>query len=341
MVAVVLGLSACSKESTEQQDNRSGNAIGFKSFIEKTTRATPTPSGALTQNFWVYGYYTAIGDQPSTTLIPDFMFNQKVNYTVNGFTYTPIKYWPETGDVNFYAFTPNTTANLTMTNPLTADAVGYPTFTYAVNDAIVSQEDVLVATAEDQDGMNGNVNFAFDHALTKVGFGARTAGDYAALGTTVKIMSISLSGIINKGDFSFDRYTNLADSTRWWTPTASSVANYALSLNSSGVTVPFYTNPLAYAAMNPSDQFLLMVPQNFTGTNANLRVVYQVSYADGTPTEQFTKDIPLDGTVAWTPKTMVLYALTISLRTVTFTATVNDWGLSDQLITISPTEDEE
>ena len=331
--------TGCSSDIADSSGSKNGQtAIGFKSFVEKNTKASTTPSGSLTQNFWVYAYYDAVGDNPSTNLVPDFMFDQQVNYGVNGFSYTPIKYWPETGDVNFYAFTPNTSAHLTVTNPVSATSTGYPVLSYTIDNSVISQEDLLVSSAEDQDGLSGSVNFAFDHALTKVGFCARTAGNYITQGATVKIKSLNFSGIAKSGSFSFDKYVNVSDNTQWWNVNADTTS-YSPALSANGVTVPYFVTD-TFMVVNPSNQFLLMIPQSFTGSNANLNIGYEVSYTDGSATKQFSKDIPLSTTLAWLPGMYINYAITISLQTVTFDANVTDWSDVFQNITILPEEDE-
>lgn len=336
-----LALAGCSdNDSTDQGGTTPLNAIGFKSYVEKNAKGSPLEPGALKQDFGVYAYYDAVGDENLANLTPDFMFNQRVIYENPGFTYTPVKFWPNSGDVDFYAYTPYGSANLLFTTPQAATDKGYPVFTYTVGTPIASEEDLLVATKEDQDGLSGSVNLVFDHALTKVGFSARTAGDYASLGVTVKVKSISLKDIVNKGSFSYDKYTNVADTSKWWTVDQASMAAYAPAFkDNGGINVGFYEKD-AYLLLNASDQFLLMIPQSFSGKTSQLTLVYDLIYADGTPTEEFTKVVDLNGTIPWTAGVYVNYAFTISLKMVTFTATVTDWRNESQSIIILPEDNE-
>ena len=333
---------ACSNEDSDspgQSVNRS-KAIGFKTFLDKsTTRGVSTQPGKLKQDFWTYAYYDSIGDRSISLLKPNFMYNQHVIYNDSTFSYSPTKYWPNTGDVNFYAWTPNTPANLSFTNPTTAASLGYPAFTYTVVNTIANQEDLLIAAAEDQDGTSGTVNFPFSHALTKVGFCARTLGDYAAAGVTVKIMSVTLNTISYSGSFSYDRYMNGVDST-WWTPNRSTTTNYTPNIGaSSGAQIGYY-GPNTYVELPSGNQFLLMIPQSFANTSANITIIYKISYLDGTPTETFTKVIPLAGTVSWKPGTYVNYAISIALNIVTFDGVVTDWNVTNPIINIIPNDEE-
>lgn len=52
-----------------------------------------------------------------------------------------------------------------------------------------------------------------------------------------------------------------------------------------------------------------MIPQDFTATTAKLAVVYDISYTDGTQTQEYTKTVNLDSTIRWTAGVYVNYAL--------------------------------
>lgn len=346
-VIALLNLAiSCSKDDSAIPAENAVNsrAIGFKTFLDKNiTKGVSTLPGNLQQDFWVYAYYDSLGDHYSTYLKPSFMFAQHVVYNDSSFTYTPTKYWPETGDVNFYAWTPNTSANLTVTNPLTPDSIGYPVFTYTINSTIANQEDLLIAAAEDQDGTSGNVSLQFAHALTKVGFCARTGGDYAATGVTVKIMSITLNHIVKSGSFDFKKYSLNQSDSIWWTPTASNTANYTPNIGAStGAQIGYYGNNYTYMELPTRNQFLLMIPQSFANNSqANITIVYKLFYADGSATQTFTKVFPLQGTPTWVPGSYVNYAINISLNIVTFTGTVSDWNIINPEINILPSDDPE
>lgn len=337
---------SCSQDDSDMlnADMNNSRTIGFKTFLDKNvTRGISTPSGALKQDFWTYAYYDSVGDRSTSILKPNFMYAQHVIYNDSTFSYSPTKYWPNTGDVNFYAWTPNNSSNLTITNPTSAASVGFPAFNYTVNSTIANQEDLLIAVAEDQDGTSGTVNLPFDHALTKVGFAARTLGDYSASGVTVRVMSITLNSIINSGSFSYEKYAENNQNTTWWTPVASSTVNYAPDIlaGSAGRRVGYY-GVNTYLQLPDNNQFLLMIPQSFTGrANSNITIVYKVLYSDETPTQTFTKVVPLNGTVDWVPGTYVTYTITISLNVITFEGVVNDWNMSYPSINIIPTDDEE
>lgn len=343
VIAMFSVVIACSQDDSDLPgfENSGSKAIGFKTFLDKdVTRGVSTAPGNLRQNFWVYAYYDSIGDRSTNLLKPNFMYNQRVVFNDSTFSYAPTKYWPNTGDVNFYGWTPNTSDRLAVTNPTSATSIGYPTFNYTVNNIIANQEDLLVAAAEDLDGTSGTVNMPFTHALTKISIAARTLSDYASAGVTVKIMSVALSGIVQSGEFSFQKYTtNYVDSV-WWTPTANDTITYKPYIGSNTGALIGYYGPDTYMQLPTSDQFPLMIPQHFGGTQAKLTIVYKVLYADGTATQTFTKVVPLSGTVTWHPNSFVTYVISISLNVVTFSGVVSDWNMNYRPVNIIPTDNE-
>lgn len=127
MLASCSGDDAITKDDTAQLNETPENAIGFDAYMNRaTTRAgwaggltTSTGEHNLgTEGFGVFAYY-ANGDLYSENAMPDFMYNQKVDYniTVTGaWGYSPLKYWPnEYGSsaissgvdrVTFFAYAP-------------------------------------------------------------------------------------------------------------------------------------------------------------------------------------------------------------------------------------------
>ena len=62
------------------------------------------------QGFGVFGCYTGALVYESSTVTPDFMYNQQVNGEKVGteyvWSYNPVKYWPNEGKVSFFAYAP-------------------------------------------------------------------------------------------------------------------------------------------------------------------------------------------------------------------------------------------
>ena len=109
LAVAALALASCSSEndvmeSQPTQQVAAEQAVDFEAYLSRgTTRAgdngvlttaTLQAHGGLTPNrgFGVFGYYTN-GESYTGSSRPDFFYNQNVYYS-SGWTYSPIKYWP-------------------------------------------------------------------------------------------------------------------------------------------------------------------------------------------------------------------------------------------------------
>ena len=172
-LAAVVALAACSKEQTVVADR--GDAIGFDSFIENSTRAIDPSYNAnkLVDGFKVWG---TVKGNASTS--PMLLFNG-VEIVRNNKAYgaawdyvdnTDAQYWIPNAEYNFVAI-----ANAT---DVTTGENGMPTaIDYTANntDLIYTLTGVTAKTDENSDpteGVNGNdvVEFTFNHLLSKVHF---------------------------------------------------------------------------------------------------------------------------------------------------------------------------
>ena len=87
--------------------------------------------------FGVFGYYTDLNEYDQISS-PNFMYNQKVEYSGGSWTYEPVKYWPneygskaqsdDVDKVTFFAYAPYT-ANTPATGKVAEDQVGITGFT--------------------------------------------------------------------------------------------------------------------------------------------------------------------------------------------------------------------
>ena len=139
-----------------------------------------TPAELQAQSFGVFAYYSegdgsSAGAYNSSTSAPNFMWNQEVTYS-SGWTYTPVKYWPNEADTNtdvdgsatttsgkdvlsFFAYAPYvspTTKSDGTFSPAQADGItqlsgntvaGDPKVTYAVATDADNTVDLLWAVA--------------------------------------------------------------------------------------------------------------------------------------------------------------------------------------------------
>ena len=121
-------LAACSSKDidTSQPDVSTQapleeNAVGFDAYQQRATSTRAGYAGVMelaglqSSGFGVFGYYTDNNDYEQSR-IPDFMYNQKVEYSGGSWNYEPVKYWPnEYGNsaisddndrVSFFAYAP-------------------------------------------------------------------------------------------------------------------------------------------------------------------------------------------------------------------------------------------
>ena len=156
LAAMGLALTACNSDETVEMAK--GKAIGFSSFVDKSTRATDVTLANL-DSMEVYGWR---GDNQ--------IFNaQKVTVDPNGVgTYSPLQYWEANYTYNFEAIAPKSGEKGVQF----AAAKAGGTITFA-NDA---QTDLIYAKAtetkmpEKITAAPDKVNFTFQHQLARVKF---------------------------------------------------------------------------------------------------------------------------------------------------------------------------
>ncbi len=179
----------------------------------------------------VFAYYhQGVGDTPgawSASVKPDFMFNQKAtnNAEEDGFSYSPLKYWPNTNQdkLSFFGYYPYTTTfsgsedanGIVLTKG--SDDTGLPAFELTVSDDVTKQVDFLISdlltdlpngtsavspsSAADRDHLTivDKVRLLFHHATSKVTI--RIAVDDAIREDfmSMTISNLQLTNIYRKG----------------------------------------------------------------------------------------------------------------------------------------------
>ena len=118
-------LASCSSDKlgpdpTPSQPTLEAGAVGFDAYTQRsTTRAGETGVMNLTKlqtsHFGVFAYYTDNNDYDPQAL-PNFFYNQEVEWDGSSWTYDPVKYWPneygttaisdDADKVSFFAYAP-------------------------------------------------------------------------------------------------------------------------------------------------------------------------------------------------------------------------------------------
>lgn len=159
-LAAATMLASCSNDETVEMAQNS-KAIGFSSFVDKSTRATDTDNGNLTA-IEVYGWRTMNGADAQ-------IFNAQSVTVTNGVgSYSPLQYWEPNYTYAFEAIAPKSGENgVTFAAAKTGGTV---TFTSnAETDLVYAgvESKTTGATVSDDPG---KVNFTFKHLLSRVKF---------------------------------------------------------------------------------------------------------------------------------------------------------------------------
>lgn len=321
-----LTLVSCSSDDLNSlSDNSSKNeAISFDGYLGRSAVSVNGTRGSVltidnlqTEGFGVFGNYNSTGGQ-------NFGFNlfnnQPVTYSSadKKWTYSPLKYWPTQGHIDFLAYAPYV-KNTTLTDSK---------INFTVEQNAANQKDLLWANATSLTKENKTVTFNFKHALAKIGYKVQLKDDYT--GTTIKLNKITLAGSADgtsKTAFYKERIINL--STGAWTPsTSDEKLNFEWFTNTVGTE-------LTTTATDNASNYLFVIPQKFSAPATDqlyVIVEYTITYSDNTTVKtkvckQLEKEF-LQGK-AYTIN------LTIGLTPIEFNATVDGWGdIEDYPITL-------
>ncbi|WP_443982847.1 fimbrillin family protein [Xylanibacter rarus] len=158
LAAMGLALTACNSDETVEMAK--GNAIGFKTFVNNSTRATDTEESNFTA-FKVWGLMNK-GTQTGTPFVAKEVTN------ANGtWSYTPPVYWEKGYAYSFVALAPNDAYEFTA--PTAINTWGSLKFNNGTGET-----DLIYATAKKEtvegNGCPAPVDLTFNHMLSRVRF---------------------------------------------------------------------------------------------------------------------------------------------------------------------------
>lgn len=285
-----LTLVSCSSDDLDSlSDNSSKNeAISFDGYLGRSAVAVNGSRGSVetaktleTNGFGVFSKYTG------TASFPDFA-NQKVTYSNSKWTYTPLKFWPAQGDINFLAYAPYDKDKKLKENKTTFD--------YKVAD----QKDLLWANSTGHHitaniaSTKETVKFQFKHALSRLGYTIKLSGDYTSKNVKFTLNKITLAGSAPESTTkAFYTGGTIDLSTGNWTLKDATKQDFEWF---SGT----YQN-LSTTASNPdtNNNYLFVIPQDFSKDKAPQKttevvdelyviVQYTITYPDGVGTQTNT-----------------------------------------------------
>lgn len=319
-----LTLVSCSSDDLDSfSDNSSKNeAISFDGYLGRSAVAVNGSRGSVetketlkNKGFGVFGKYDAGAGQTS-----DFFVNQKVTYstTASKWTYTPLKYWPTQGKIDFLAYAPYD-AGTKFTSTSIVD--------FTVKDKAADQKDLLWANATNK--TNGTVTFNFAHALSRLGYSVKLKDASYESVATITLNKITLAGSTTEPTQNAFYIKGTIDlSTGNWSTASSNDAkqNFEWFDNKTSGDKTLSNNEVI---KNPDNEYLFVIPQDFSTGNANadqlyVIVEYTVSYNGGVKatvpykvSQQLTNNF--EKGKAYTIN------LTIGLTPIEFDADVTDW----------------
>lgn len=301
-----LTLVSCSSDDLDSlSDNSSKNeAISFDGYLGRSavavngTRGSVETKETLKKNgFGVFGKYDA---EDSKTTDSDFFKNQKVTCPGTKWTYTPLKYWPTNGHIDFLAYAPHKEGQELKPNT--------NSFDFTVEPEAANQIDLLWANAKGQIKTNfegttkEKVKFLFKHALSRLGYTVKLSGNYSPENATFTLRKITLAGSPDdetKGAFYKTGTIDLSkkDATGLWNAaTSDDNKQYftwfegSYKVESSDPKHPTKLDPTTSKDKDYSDKdYLFVIPQDFSLTTEGADKLYVIVEYDVTYTSSSTK----------------------------------------------------
>lgn len=273
-----LTLVSCSSDDLDSfSDNSSKNeAISFDGYLGRSAVAVNGTRGSVetvtnlqTDGFGVFGNYS----KDATTAYGNNLFeNQQVTYDKSAtpapkWTYSPLKFWPSDGHIDFLAYAP-----YDKSTKLTG---GSKINNFIVSKVITDQKDLLWTNATssisaDVTSTKKKVNFQFHHALSRLGYTVNLTGDYSSNPenkATFTLKKITLAGSPDEttGAFYESGTIDLSKATKdeklWSDQTGKQKFDW--SSVDKQVTYVDPKDQTKKPLSNPSSEYLFVIPQNF------------------------------------------------------------------------------
>lgn len=301
VAVAALALAGCSKnETVEVASNR---AIGFESFVGKSTRVTTDVTLANLGSIEVYGWRTK--DAKDEQIFKA----QEVTVATDGKgTYSPLQYWEAKYTYNFEAIAPKHDG--TKVNFAAAKAGGTIAFT---NDGVT---DLLYAKATEVtmgdkiESAPAPVGFTFKHLLSRVKFTFEN-GFPAGSAPTITVNNVKIANTITSG--------NIIPATSDWTDNDTQTKE---------LTFPSDAVKNIVAQAQGASEHMYMIP----GTEKTYNITFDVILTQGTVSTTYNHTV----SVTLTLEKGNSYNLTATLNAenvnpetqmypIEFTAKVEDW----------------
>lgn len=353
-----LTLVSCSSDDLNSvSDNSSKNeAISFDGYLGRSAVAVNGSRGSVVdlnalkgtdsdkKGFGVFGYYntTDHSSSPDQSFEANLFNNEHVT-CLNGaadWSYTPLKYWPAQGHIDFYAYAPFETGK--TLNKKTSATPTTPTFDFTVANNVADQTDLLWANAENKtkdklsSADKNKVKFQFAHALSRLGYTVKLEQAYAH--ATITLNKITLAGSSENaetGAFYTKGTIDLSkpSSENPWTPLDKD-NKLKFDWFSNDNTSSDNTLSSDKVIKNSDNEYLFVIPQDFSSTNTESNqlyviVKYTIQYDGGTAQPKVSYTVYKKLEKNFLQGNAYTINLNIGLTPIEFNAEVNDWNPKD------------
>ncbi|GHT06153.1 hypothetical protein AGMMS49525_14150 [Bacteroidia bacterium] len=301
LLGLVALSSSCATDLYQSSPLQSSSPeISFKTFADKQLRASVTTTGTMTS------FTTSAWSHPAGTAYDGYVLN---GVTVtrgeagvgSTWDYFPKASWPAKDSVDFFAYSPASSVNVTaglkknVTTVPTPPVAG-PEIEYTVpgwvggSRPVDQQEDFMVTKSVDLafDPLNPSVQLNFKHALSRIVFKAQNQNQ----NKKYVIKELALSNLKSKGTLNMLDSVPNAGATFAHTPGAYDVSwkaqhdsvTYKVDLGSTNVLVPYGTGTASsdYTAITNASNGLMVLPQEtvlgaFTGSTPEYGTVAEIA----------------------------------------------------------------
>ena len=334
-VAALTLVSCSSDDLNSLSDNSSKNeAISFDGYLGRSavavngSRGSEVKIGDLqnsAKGFGVFGYHNTT-DHSSETGQPfnaNLFNNQQVTYKNSKWTYSPLKFWPSDGHIDFLAYAPYV-ENKELKENSKLD--------FTVSSTIANQKDLLWANAADKTKENissteNKVKFQFAHALSRLGYTVKLNDDYT--GTTITLKKITLAGSTDgtKEAFYKNGTIDLSYTSSTTSPTASL---WTISASEEKLKFDWFSSSQVLSTTvtkNSDTEYLFVIPQDFSQTTPGadeLYVIVEYTIQTGS-TATMTSKVCKKLDRKFLQGKAYTINLTIGLTPIEFDADVTEW----------------
>lgn len=314
MAMAALAIAGCSQNEVTDVNPDIHPAIGFDVYTGVQTKGAETTTATLKDggNFGILAFYTGASNWATAKdkAQPNFMYNEKVYYKTDSWTYDATKYWPSNSDhmITFFAYAPYEASPTAGGNSKgivlsgkTEKGIPFIDFTLKGADRLDEMVDLVVADKSDEtySKNNGTVNFKFQHILSKVLFKVKLKSALSG-GTRIFVKKLEVLGRDNNDKSKF--YTKAKYANQHWGYDATNIrsADFDVTkiMNVATISgVGNYTNTAIEATTDAKslfkdDQYLFLIPVNDkenpdpgyeTGTTAEGEIQLRLTYDAITP----------------------------------------------------------